>query len=266
MPVHPTAIVDPAARIHDSAEIGPYAVIDGRVEVGAGTSIGPHVRILGRTTIGCGCRIHSGASIGDVPQDRSFTGAESFCRIGDETIIREGATVHRGTPEGSETVVGRRCFVMVNAHVGHNCRVGDDVILVNGALLGGYVEVGDRAVLSGNSAVHQFCRVGKLAMVGGLAKITRDIPPFCIAEQAGLCVGVNLVGLKRAGYAAEDRTEIKEAFRIIFRRNLSSTAAAQVLGDCVKSPAGREILEFLRAPSRRGITGGRARASGESVD
>jgi UDP-N-acetylglucosamine acyltransferase len=266
MSIHPTAVVDAQASIDESADLGPHVVIEGPVEIGAGTVVGPHAYMTGRTRIGRGCRIHAGAVIGDLPQDRGYRGLESFCEVGDETIIREGVTIHRGTSAGSTTRVGSRCMLMVNSHVGHNCVVGDDVVLVNGTLLAGHVEVGDHAIISGNCGVHQFCRIGRLAMIGGLAKITRDVPPFFTAGRDGLCVGVNLVGMKRAGYSSDERSEIKSAYRTLFRRTLSTTSAIELLLEVVRSAPGKELIEFLGAPSRRGITAGRCRPKDVGVE
>jgi UDP-N-acetylglucosamine acyltransferase len=257
--IHPTAIVDPRADVHPSAEVGPHAVIDGPVRIGANCRVAPFAVLMGNTSLGSGCRVHSHAVIGDEPQDRAYVGGTSFVRIGNDCVIREGATVHRGTADGSETVVGHRCLLMTNSHVGHNCVLGDDVVLVSGSLLGGYVEVGNRAVLSGNSAVHQFVRIGELAMVSGLGKITQDIPPFFMTDRDGAIVGINLVGLIRAGFTAEERREIKHAHRQIYRNGLMHAAAVQQLTNTLTTPAGLRLLAFLTGESSRGITRGIAR-------
>lgn len=255
MAIHPTAVVDPRAEIHPSAEIGPYVIIEGPVSIGAAAHIGPHVHLLGLTTIGAGSRLHAGAVVGDVPQDRSYQGGDSFVSVGAETIIREYVTIHRGTKPGTRTSVGDRCMIMAHAHVGHNCTVGDDVILVNGSLLGGYVSVGNRAVISGNAAVHQFVRVGELAMIGGLSKITQDIPPYLMFDGHGLCVGMNLVGMRRAGLGPADRAEVKVAYRRLYREVGSITRAIENLAAELQTPTGRRLVEFLQAPSKRGLHG-----------
>ena len=256
MPIHPTAVIDPQADVHPSAEIGPYVVVEGPVRIGAGTVLRPHAHVTGHTEIGAGCRVFSGAVVGEVPQDRAFAGGVSFCRVGDETVIREGVTIHRGTDAGSATVVGRRGFLMANSHVGHNCHVGDDVVLANGALLAGHVHVGDRAFISGNSAVHQFVRVGDLVMVGGLTKITQDVPPFFMVDDRGTCVGVNVIGLQRAGFTPEERRDAKRAYALIYRAHLSLPHTIEQLAECAATQTCRRILEFLKAPSRRGIADG----------
>jgi UDP-N-acetylglucosamine acyltransferase len=254
MTIHPTAIVDRLARIDPSSKIGPYVVIDGPVTIGADCEIGPSAVILGQTQIGARCRVHSHAVIGDFPQDRAFDGAETGCRIGEECVIREGATVHRGTAPGTETVVGRRCMLMTNSHVAHNCHIADDVTLVSGALLAGYVRVGCGAMISGNAAIHQFVRIGELAMVGGLSKIVQDVPPYFMTDQEGNVVGVNRVGLIRARLSALDRQEIKAAYRIIYRLGIGHEEIVAHLSGYVRSESGRKLLDFVAGTSRRGIS------------
>lgn len=253
MPIHPTAVIDSRAHIAADVEIGPYTIIDGPVRIGAGTVIGPHCHILGSTVIGPRCRLHANCVIGDFPQDRAFTGGESFCRIGSDNIFREHVTIHRGTKEGTETVVGDRCMFLASAHVAHNCVVGNDVTLVNGSMLGGYVHVGDRAVLSGNVGVHQFCRVGELAMVGGLTYVRQDAPPFFMYDESGYCAGINAVGLRRAGFTPEERAELKVAYRRLYRTPGTWTDAVTDLALTIRHPAGRRLIEFLQAPSKRGF-------------
>ncbi len=253
MAIHPSAIIDSHALIDSTATIGPYCVIGESARIGSRSTLGPFVQIFGHTDIGDDCQIHAGTVVGDVPQDRTFTGAISYCRIGDGTILREHVTVHRGTAPESATVVGRRCFVMAGAHIGHNCQVHDDVILVNGALLGGYVEVGCKAMVSGNVGVHQFVRIGELAMIGGLTMVTQDVPPYFMLDNRGLCVGINRVGLRRAGLSREECEEAKAAYRVLCRMPGSLSQAIQTLEAMVRTSTGRTILDFLSAPSKRGI-------------
>jgi len=255
--IHPTAIVDTAAQVSPSAVIGPYVVIDGPVTIQADVVVDPFAVVNGATTIGTGCHIHSGAKIGGLPQDLAYAGGESYCVIGEGTIIREGVTVHRGTLPGSTTRVGRNCLLMVNSHVGHNCEIGDHVILVNGALLGGYVTVGSRAVISGNAAVHQFVRIGSVAMIGGMAKVVQDIPPFLTVGRTGRCTSVNSIGLKRAQYSPGERAEIRTAFGLLYRSGLPLEVSVGRLRELVSTEAGRQFLDFLTTPSRRGLTGSR---------
>lgn len=257
MPIHPTAIVDKQAEIDPTAEIGAYAIIDGPVRIGPRTRVYPHAYLDGWTEIGADCRIHPHAVVGHLPQDLAFTGEKSYCRVGDGTIIREGVSIHRGTMPGSATVIGQRCFLMANSHVAHNCVVGDDVKMANGALLAGHVHVQHGAFISGNTVVHQFVRIGELVMTQGSAIISMDVPPFFMVSQLNTCVGLNVIGMRRAGFGPEERAELREAYRLLYRRGLSFRGAVQQLAERVKTPAGRRLVEFLQAPSKRGIMGGR---------
>lgn len=257
--IHHTAIVDPKAEIDSSAEIGPYAIIDGPVRIGAGTRVYWHATVCGRTEIGRHCCIHPYAIVGHAPQDRAYDGGDTACRIGDETIVREYASIHRGTGEGTATVVGKRCFLMASAHVGHNCQIGDDVTLVNAVLLAGHVTVGNAAFLGGMAGVHQFVRIGELAMVGGQALIRMDVPPFFTAVRFGECSGINVVGLRRAGFSGDERKELRGAYRTLYRSGHTFTHAVGELDKTLQTAPGRRLVAFLLASSKRGVTGGRSR-------
>lgn len=264
--IHHLAVVDPSAEIDSTVAIGPFTVIEAGVRIGAGTMVGPHCHILGRTVIGAACEVHSGAVLGGTPQDRSFSGQPSDCLIGDETIIREHVTVHRGTAPGSVTRIGNRCLLMVGSHVGHNCVMEDDVTLVNGALLGGYVHVGPRAVLSGHVGVHQFVRIGAGAMVGVLSQITQDVLPYFMVSGAGRNVGINRVGLRRMGAECSEIDDVQRAYRILCRERHSLPAARQLLETGLRSRFGQAILAFLSSDSRRGFhLQGSDRRHGNSV-
>lgn len=258
MTIHPSAWVHADAVIHDTVYIGPHAVVEAGVEIGPHGHIGASAILMGNTRIGAHCRIHSHAVIGDIPQDRAFQEELSFCEIGDHCIIREGATVHRATGRGEVTRVGDRCFLMTNSHVAHNCVLGNDVTLVSGALLGGHVSVGDRAIISGNAAVHQFVRIGEFAIVGGLSKIVQDVPPFLMTDQAGGIVGLNVVGLVRAGVPTEIRAELKLLYRLMYRSQLPRQEALEKMQASVGSPQGERFFEFIACESTRGIRKGRA--------
>lgn len=254
MTIHSTAVIDSQAEIDPTAIVGPHTVINGPVRVSSGCQIGPSVVILGNTVIGAGCQIHSHAVIGDLPQDHAYHGGESSCQIGEGCTIREGVTIHRGTDPGSKTAVGARCHLMSNSHIAHNCELGEDVTIVSGALLAGYVRVGPRAVISGNAAIHQFVRIGELAMVSGLAKVVQDIPPFFMTDRDGSVVGENRVGLMRAGLTVLERREIKAAFHIIYRSGMAHREATDYLSGFLNSDAGRRLLDFIVARSKRGLS------------
>lgn len=253
MGIHPTAIIDPRAEVHPQAEIGPYVVVEGPVKIGRGTRVMAHGYLCGWTEIGEENEIHPGAILGDTPQDLAYHGEESYLRVGNRNVLREYVQVHRGTVPGSSTVIGNDNFLMANSHVGHNCRLGDHVVLANGALLGGYVDVGDRAFISGNCVVHQFVRVGRLSLMRGLSATSRDVPPYAIVDWQHTVRGVNVIGLKRAGFDEPRIREIKEAFRILFRKGRNLSLALQEIEDKKGlSPEVTALLEFVKS-SRRGV-------------
>ena len=177
--IHKTAIIEEGATIGAGVRIGPFCVIESGVRIMEGADLGPHVTIMGDTTIGARTKIHAGAVIGDWPQDLAYEGASSSVVVGEDCVLREGVTIHRGTKEGTATTIGKGCLLMAFAHCAHNTTLGDRVILANGALLGGYATIDSGAFISGNAVVHQFCRVGRLAMMGGMSGVSKDVPPFC---------------------------------------------------------------------------------------
>lgn len=259
MAIHPTAIIDARAELAADVEIGPYAVIEGPVQVGPRTRIYSNVYLSGWTTIGSDCQIHPGAVVGHLPQDFHYGGDKSYCRVGDRTVVREFASVHRGTQPESTTEVGSDCFILGYSHVGHNCVLDRGVKLYNGALLAGHVEVGPGAIISGNSVVHQFVRIGDLAMIGGASRINQDIPPYLsYAPETGL-YGVNSIGLKRAEMPAEAIRELGELYRLLFRSGLPLRRAVEKAAATAGTEAGRKLVAFCRAASKRGIAGGPGR-------
>lgn len=252
--IHPTAIVDPRAELDPSVEIGAYAIVEAGAQIGAGARVWPHAFIAGGARVGQRVQIHPFATIGHAPQDLAYDGSPSYAEIGDETTIREYASIHRGTVPGSTTRVGRRCFLMANSHVAHNCTLGDDVKLANGVLLAGYVSVGDKSFLGGAAGVHQFTRIGELVMLKGLSAVTQDLPSFTLVH-GGRVAGVNVVGLRRNGASAAERLDVQNAIRLIYRRGLPFREAVAALPPVVKTAYGRRLVEFLQAPTKRGIAG-----------
>ena len=250
--IHPTAIIHPKAKLDSTVQVGPYAVIDEGVELGPHCVVGPHAYFTGVTTIGAHNRFHAGCVIGDAPQDLKYDGAPTRLRIGDHNVFREHFTVHRSTRPDEATLIGSHNFLMANAHVAHNCVVGDHVILANGALLAGHAVVQDRAFISGNCLVHQFTRVGTLAMMQGGSAISKDLPPFTVALRDNEICGLNVVGLRRAGFSAGERLEIKGLYHALFRNGQNlRTALAAAQGRFSSAPA-RTLLEFV-ASARRGV-------------
>jgi UDP-N-acetylglucosamine acyltransferase len=252
--IHPTAIVDAAARIGRGIEIGPYSVIGPLVTIGAKTSIQSQVVVEGEVLIGSGNFVGHGAVIGPAPQDLSFS-AERRTRveIGDENVIREYCTIHRGTADGSATKIGDRNFLMAGAHIGHNCTIGNNVIIANNCLLGGYVQVDNGAFLGGGCIFHQHMHVGRLAITQGGSAFSKDIPPFVIAAERNYVFGLNVVGLRRAGFSAAARDEIKAAFKLLYTSGLNVAQALQKAAAMNFGEHAREFLDFAANAGKRGI-------------
>jgi len=247
------AVIDKGAVIAGNVEIGPFAVVENGVEIASGVKIGSHVSISSGTSIGENVQIHTGACLGDLPQDLGFDkNRKTYTKIGRNTVIREHATIHRATVEGSATVVGDNCYLMAVSHVGHDCRVGNNVILANGALLAGHVGVEDYAFISGNVVVHQFCRIGSTAMIGGFTGINQDVPPYMLVRGPSVVRGINLVGLRRLRFSRELIGEIKEAYKLIFMSGLNTTQALEHIKKLRPSREMDHLVSFIQA-SKRGI-------------
>lgn len=252
MPIHPTALVDPGARIHENAEIGPYSIIENNAQVGAGTRVMPFVHIYEGVTIGENNTIHSHAVLGDKPQHLAYDGGPRRTVIGDHNTLREYVTVNRPFHADGETRIGNHCFLMANSHVGHDSVLGDHVILTNGALLGGHVTVMDRAIISGNCGVHQFVRIGRLVMMQGLSGASKDVPPYMVTVRINEVAGLNVIGMRRAGFSQEARNQVKQAYRILYREGNSVPAALEKLKAGGFGPEVQEIITFIDG-SKRGI-------------
>lgn len=253
--VHPTALVDPSARLAAGVRVGPYAVIEAETVLGARTEVRAHAVVKRFTALGEDNVVHEGAVLGGEPQDVQFQGADSFVRIGHRNRIREGVTIHRATTPDGATVVGSDCFLMAYAHVAHDCHLADRIFVANNTALAGFVHVAERAFLSGGVVVHQFCRIGRLAMIGGNAKVVQDCLPFVITD--GLPArarGLNVVGLRRAGVPAYRVRLLKEAFRLLVRGTSARDAALARL-DAMDDPLVSEMAAFARS-SRRGFAHG----------
>jgi UDP-N-acetylglucosamine acyltransferase len=263
--IHSTAIIHPQAKLDPTVNVGPYAVIDADVELGANCRVGPHVYLTGVTRIGAGNQFHAGCVIGDAPQDLKYKNEATRLRIGDHNVFREHVTVHRSNKLAEDTVIGSNNFLMANAHVAHNCSVGNHVIIANGALLGGHALVQDRAFISGNCLVHQFTRVGTLALMQGGAAISKDLPPFCVALQDNEICGLNVVGLRRAGFAADQRLELKQLYRFLFRTGKNFRPAVAEAQSKFTGPAAKSFLEFVGA-AKRGVCSDNGRPAGNEEE
>ena len=258
--IHPTAIIDPTAELATDVEVGPYVIIGKNVTIGKGTNIGPHTVIGDWTEIGENNQIYHLASVGPAPQDLKYRGEECWTRIGNGNIIREFATIHRGTVTGiSETVVGDNNLFMAYSHVAHDCRIGNRVVMANSATLAGHVTVEDDVILGGLVAVHQFSRIGAHAMVGGGTLVVLDIPPYTIStpgKRDAKLRGLNLVGLKRRGFSDEAILKLKKAYKALFMADLKlPDAIARIKSDITDCPEVDYLLAFIER-SERGICNG----------
>ncbi|HVT31150.1 MAG TPA: acyl-ACP--UDP-N-acetylglucosamine O-acyltransferase [Rhodanobacteraceae bacterium] len=251
--IHPSAIVDPGARIGSGVTIGAYTIIGAGVEIGEGTTIGPHVVIEGTTRIGRDNRIFQFASIGAIPQDKKFGGEASELVIGDRNLIREFVTLNRGTAEGGgATRIGSDNWIMAYVHVAHDCVIGDHTIFSNNATLAGHVAIGDHAILSGFAGVHQFCRIGAHAFIGMGCLVNGDVPPFVmVASDYGRPRGINSEGLKRRGFDADRIAAIKRAYRTLYLGNRPlADARAELAAMAADSKDVAVMLEFIDSSER----------------
>jgi UDP-N-acetylglucosamine acyltransferase len=250
--IHPTAVIHPKAQLDSTVQVGPYVVIDEAVSVGPHCVIGPHVHLTGHTTIGAHNRFHTGCVIGDAPQDLKYKDEPTRLRIGDHNVFREQFTANRANKLEEDTVIGSHNFLMTNSHLGHNAVLGDHVILANGALLSGHITVGDRAFISGNCLLHQFVRVGTLALMQGGSAISKDLPPFCVARGGNGICGLNVVGLRRAGFTGEQRLELKRLYHLLFRSRLKLSDAVARGRKEFTGEAAILLLDFV-ASTKRGL-------------
>ncbi len=250
--IHPTALVDPKARLGEGITVGPYSILDSNVVIGDGTVIGAHCVITGHTVLGRKNRVFTGAVLGSEPQDVKYNGEETYLEIGDENIFREYVTINPGTGEGGKTVIGNHNWIMIQAHVGHNCVIHNHVKLANGVMLGGHAVIEDNATVGGGTPVHQFVRIGQHAMVGGGVRVVQDVVPYMMAGDEPLRIyGVNQVGLERSQFPKEVIENLKKAHKVIFRKNLTVKEAIQALNnDFPPLEEIKRLIEFLSTSSR----------------
>lgn len=254
--IHSTAIVSPKAKIGDNVEIGPFTIIHDDVEIGNDTVIGSSVVVYDGARIGNRVKIHQGTSVANVPQDLKFNNCESQFYIGDDTVIREFVTLHRGTEDTGFSRVGKNCLLMAYVHVAHDCIVGDNCILANAVQMAGHVTLEDWVIIGGVTPIHQFCKVGQHAMIGGAFKVATDIPPYVLGGGWPLrFAGVNLVGLRRRGFTNEDIVTIKQIYHLMYNSGLNfSQSRERIKAEYSENKYGKIILEFLEKSNRSMLT------------
>jgi len=254
--IHPTAIVNPEAKLGENLSVGPYAVIENDVEIGNDCVIGPQAVLYAGARIGNRVKISQGASVANLPQDLKFSGEPTLFIIGDDTVVREFATLHRGTKETGRSKIGKNCLLMAYSHIPHDCEVGDNCIIANAVQIGGHSHIEDWVIIGGLAGLHQFSRVGEHSMIAGAAKITQDVPPYILAvNNPAEFGGLNVVGLRRRGFKAEDIQILKEAYKCLYDKSLNVSQAVGVIeskfGDNVYV---QKLLKFLSG-TKRGIVG-----------
>ena len=253
----PLSSVHPGAKIDKSVVIEPFVTIENNVVIGRGTWVASNVTIMEGARIGENCRIFPGAVISAIPQDLKFNGEDSVVEIGNNTTIRECATINRGTSVTGKTIIGENCLIMAYSHVAHDCLIGNNCVIANSVALAGHVTIGDYAILGGNAAVHQFVKIGKHSMISGGSLVRKDIPPYVKAAREPLSfIGINSIGLRRRGFTEEKITEIQNIYRILFQKNNNnSQAVIKIEAELKSSPERDEITSFVRN-SGRGIMKG----------
>jgi UDP-N-acetylglucosamine acyltransferase len=266
MNIHPTALIHPDAQIGDGTKIGPFVTIEGPARIGENCVIEAKASFIGDVTIGARTTIGHSAIIGGAPQDLSFKPeTKSSVEIGEDNVIRELCTIHRGTAEGSVTRIGDHNYLMAGVHLAHNVTLGNHIIIANNALLAGYVQMADRVFVGGGSVFHQHVRVGTLAMIQGLGGVGKDVTPYTIAAEINLIFGLNVVGMRRAGLNAEKRREIQSAFKLLYRSGMNIKQALEKAAEQTWSEEAQAFFDFAKA-SKRGLCGfaGKVDASSES--
>lgn len=254
---HPLSSINPLAKIARNVVIEPFVCIEKNVEIGSGTWIGSNVTIMEGARIGKNCEIFPGAVISAIPQDLKFDGEASLAIIGDNTIIRECATVNRATSATGKTVVGDNCLIMAYAHIAHDCYVGHHSIIVNNVALGGHVTIGEHAIIGGLTAVHQFVNIGDHTMISGGSLVRKDVPPFIKAGREPLSfIGINSIGLRRRNFSEDEIQEIQEIYRFLYQKNFNNSQAINKIEIEFKASINRDkIIDFVQK-SVRGIMRG----------
>jgi len=250
--MHPTAIVAPDAQLGEGVEVGPFAIIGPQVTVGRGGRIAARAMLEQNVRLGEECRVGTGSILGGQPQDLKYAGEETWVEVGDGTVIREYCTINRGTTQSRVTRLGKQCLVMSYVHIAHDCHIGDRVILTNGVQLAGHVTVDEYAIVSGLTPVHQFVKIGAHAFIGGMSRVTKDVPPYTKAVGNPMKLyGLNAVGLQRHGFTPETVAELKRAYRLFFRSGLNITQALErARAELAPLPEVETFLAFIEASAR----------------
>ncbi len=252
--VHASAIVSQKAQLGEEVSVGPFSIVEEGVVIGAKTRIASNVLVASGTTLGAACMLHHGAVVGTIPQDLKFGGEQTTMEVGDRTVIREFATLNRGTEDRWKTVVGSDCLIMAYAHVAHDCVVGDHVILANSAALSGHVTIEDFAILGGFAKVHQFTRIGRHSFVGADFRVIKDVVPYIkVAGEPLKPVGLNAIGLKRRGFSPETLALLEQAYRILFRSGLNTSQALERMREALTPTKEVQALIRFIEESERGI-------------
>lgn len=267
--IHPTAVVAEGAKLAQGVHIGPYAVIGPEVVLAEGVKIHSHAIVDGWTELGPRCQVFPGAQVGGIPQDMKFKECRSYVKVGEGSVIRECATVHRSAQEDGVTRIGKHCFLMAYTHIAHDCQLGDYVIIANYTGLAGHVTIEDFSVLSGMVAVHQFVRIGRLSMTSAGSMVGKDLPPYFISQgYPAVPMGVNVIGLRRRGFTAGVREDIKRAFMLLYRSDLNTKEALERIRETI--PVGEELTHLINfvETSKRGISKSRrsARQGAEELE
>jgi UDP-N-acetylglucosamine acyltransferase len=250
--VHPTAIVSPEAELGADVEVGPFAIIGPAVTIGPRTRIWPRAILEQNVRLGADCRVGTGSVLGGPPQDLKYAGEETWVEIGDGTVVREYCTINRATTQSRLTRLGNNCLVMTYVHIAHDCHIGERVILANGVQLAGHVTIDNCATISGLTPVHQFVKIGAYAFVGGMSRVTKDVPPYTKAVGSPMKLyGLNAVGLQRHGFSAEAVAELKKAYRLFFRSGLNiSQALDRAKTELAQMPEVTNFLQFIEESGR----------------
>lgn len=264
MPIHPSALIHPSAELDPSVEVGPYAIIEAGAKIAAGVKIEAHAQIVGSVDIGTGCIIGRGAVVGADPQDLHFKPeTESSVVLGADNVLREHVTIHRGSKPGSATRMGDGNFLMVGAHLAHDVQLGNKNILANACLLAGHIHVGNNTFIGGGAVFHQFIRIGDSCVIQGNGSFGKDIPHFCAAMRTNRITSLNVIGLRRQGFSAEQRAAIKDLFKLLFCSGKNLSQALEIARRQEWQEPAARLLDFVSAPSKRGICPWRGESGGE---